>query len=101
MKTKSLILSLVLLFVSCFVVTTSAQESLAERITFDYSRMYEALNPSIVKVHADRGTGSGFLVSNDGLIATNHHVVANSRFVAVQFSDGKKVRADILVLNAR
>jgi hypothetical protein len=100
-KTTSKIISMLFLFLGFFVVTTSAQESLVERMTFDYSRMYEALNPSIVKVHADRGTGSGFLVSQDGLIATNHHVVANSRFVAVQFADGKKFRADILILNAR
>ena len=101
MKTKTLIVPLMLLLMPCFLERASAQDSLVDRTTFDYSRMYEALNPSIVKVHADRGTGSGFLVSSDGLIATNHHVVANSRFVAVQFSDGKKVRADILVLNAR
>lgn len=34
-------------------VRTEAQEPLAQRIAFDYSRMYEALNPSVVKIHAD------------------------------------------------
>src|SRR5262249_20943216 len=81
--------------------TVVGQEPLAQKVAYDYSRMYDALNPSVVKIHTDSGTGSGFLVSKEGLIATNHHVVRNSRFVAVQFSDGRKVRADIVVLNPR
>jgi len=100
MRQKVLVRIVLLVLVVSLTISASAQDSLVVRITFDYSRMYETLNPSIVKVHADRGTGSGFLVSHDGLIATNHHVVANSRAVAVQFSDGKKFRADILILNA-
>ena len=73
----------------------------AERVIFDCSKIYEALNPAIVKIHADGGEGSGFLVSASGVIATNHHVVANSRYLAAQFSDGRKVRAEIIVLDPR
>ena len=67
----------------------------------DYPALYESLNPAIVKVHADAGTGSGFLVSADGLIATNHHVVRNSRYLAAQFADGRKVRAAAVLLDPR
>src|SRR4051794_33289179 len=67
----------------------------------DLTAMYEAVNPSIVKVHTDSGTGSGFLIREDGLLATNHHVVRNSRYVAAEFPNGRKVTADILVLDAR
>lgn len=94
-------LALSVLTAACIWTTSYAQDPLAQRVMYDYSRMYDALNPSVVKVHADSGTGSGFLVSKDGLIATNPHVVRNSRFVAVQFADGRKVRADIVVLNPR
>jgi hypothetical protein len=73
----------------------------AERVVFDSSKIYEALNPAIVKVHADGGEGSGFLVTASGFIATNHHVVANSRYIAAQFSDGRKVRAEVIVLDPR
>jgi len=78
-----------------------AQSPQAQSVAYDYSEMYETLNPSIVKIHADGGTGSGFLVTNNGIIATNHHVVQNSRYIAVQFADGRKVRGEIIVLNPR
>jgi len=70
-------------------------------IAYDFSQMYESLNSSIVKIHVDSGHGSGFLVSGGGLIATNHHVVRNSRLLAVQLADGRKVKAVIVTLNPR
>ncbi len=33
------------------------------------------------------------------MVATNHHVVRNSRYLAVQFSDGRKLIADLVVLD--
>jgi regulator of sirC expression with transglutaminase-like and TPR domain len=36
------------------------------------------------------GTGAGFVVSKDGLIATCYHVVREGRAVKVQFSDGRE-----------
>jgi hypothetical protein len=79
--------------------TLSAQG--AQRMAYDLTAMYEAVNPSIVKVHSDSSTGSGFLIRADGLIATNHHVVRNSRYVAVEFPDGRKVTSDVVLLDAK
>lgn len=73
----------------------------AKRVAYDYTGMYEALSPSIVKVHTDLGTGSGFLVIDSGMFATNHHVVRNARYVAVEYVDGRKVAANIVTLDAR
>lgn len=36
------------------------------------------------------GLGTGFVVSEDGLIATNLHVIGDARPISVQFADGKK-----------
>ena len=83
------------------VVRPAAAQAGAERIAYDYAATYASLNPSIVKVHADAGHGSGVLVDARGFVATNHHVVTNARYVAVEYADGRKVAADIVVLDAR
>lgn len=85
----------------CFPVTSVAQSVGAQRIAYDLTAMYDAVNPSIVKVHVDAGSGSGFLVRADGLIATNHHVVRNSRSIAVELSDQRRFHADVVVLDAQ
>ena len=38
-----------------------------------------------------QGIGSGFVISDDGLIATNAHVIGEGRPISVQFHDGKQV----------
>ena len=83
------------------LITSAAVAQMAERVAYDYTAMYEGLNPSIVKVHADAATGSGFLVLDSGMFATNHHVVRNARYLAVEYPDGRKVPAEIVVLDAR
>ena len=40
--------------------------------------------------------GSGFIISKDGLIVTNHHVIDNASKVNINLSDGSKYQAKIL-----
>ncbi|HYR88583.1 MAG TPA: trypsin-like peptidase domain-containing protein [Terriglobia bacterium] len=71
----------------------------AQVIAYDYSKLYERSKPAIVQVTTDDGSGSGFLVTTQGHIATNYHVIRNSRYLAVQFPDGRKVRATVAAVN--
>ena len=43
-----------------------------------------------------RGQGSGFIVSADGLILTNAHVVRDAKDVMVKFSDRREMQAKVL-----
>jgi serine protease Do len=52
------------------------------------------VKPSLVKViqvgrQGVGGLGSGFVMSDDGLIATNRHVIGDARRIKVETSDGK------------
>ena len=43
-----------------------------------------------------RGLGSGFIVSQDGIILTNAHVVADAKDVIVKLTDRREYRAQVL-----
>ena len=48
-----------------------------------------------------RGQGSGFIVSGDGIILTNAHVVRGAKEVTVKLTDRREFRAKVLGADAR
>src|ERR1022692_3980564 len=48
-----------------------------------------------------QGLGTGFVVSADGLIATNFHVIGEARPITVQLADGSKHEATIVQASDR
>ena len=48
-----------------------------------------------------RGQGSGFIVSSDGIILTNAHVVRDAREVTVKLTDRREFRAKVLGADPR
>src|SRR5215467_15987139 len=71
----------------------------AQAVAYDYSQLYESSSPAVVQVTTQDGSGSGFLVTPFGHIATNFHVIRGSKYLAVQFPDGRKVKAAIVAVN--
>jgi S1-C subfamily serine protease len=78
---------------------------------FDPQALYAARSSGVVTIYANLGVdgssqGSGFVVSRDGAILTNAHVITNAaeartgvqgaRAVYVEFSDGERVAADVV-----
>ena len=60
----------------------------------------ERAGPAVVSIEIDHGRGragqgSGVLVTPDGYLLTNEHVVRRARGVSVTFIDGRSVAADV------
>ncbi|MGH6910439.1 MAG: S1C family serine protease, partial [Phenylobacterium sp.] len=51
---------------------------------------------SVAIVFAADGSGSGFLVSDDGYLLTNYHVVGGAKFVKLKWSDGTESLGEIV-----
>lgn len=64
------------------------------------SGVAEQVSPSVVRIDtrtaSGQGTGSGIVVTADGEIVTNNHVVNGASEVEVTMSDGKKYQAEIV-----
>ncbi|WP_327594384.1 S1C family serine protease [Streptomyces chartreusis] len=64
------------------------------------SGVAKAVSPSIVEINAQSNagssTGSGVIITGDGEIITNNHVVSGATQVKVTTSDGKTYTADVV-----
>lgn len=63
-------------------------------------RAVETAGPAVLHVQAEftgpSGSGSGFVLSPDGFVMTNSHVVHAARKITVQTGDGHRVKADLV-----
>jgi V8-like Glu-specific endopeptidase len=89
---------------SCLILWSS----LAVGQGFTSAQINEKYSTSIVLIKTDAGTGTGFIVSPDGVIATAFHVVANAKKMGIKTASGdifeqvlllaKDERKDVAVL---
>jgi serine protease Do len=64
-------------------------------------RLFEKHKDAVVKIISPEASGSGFIISKDGLVVTNAHVVRGSdgkvsAQVVVKLADGTKLNASVL-----
>ncbi|HEY3695933.1 S1C family serine protease [Phenylobacterium sp.] len=56
---------------------------------------------SVVALFTGAAMGSGFLVSKDGFLITNHHVVGSAKTVRVRWSDGFETTGEVIRADRR
>jgi S1-C subfamily serine protease len=59
-------------------------------------RVYQAASPAVVAIETATGGGSGSIISPDGLVLTNAHVVSGSETVTVKLSDGREFEGTVI-----
>ncbi|MFG3202950.1 S1C family serine protease [Streptomyces sp. NPDC048192] len=66
----------------------------------DVAAIAAAVSPSVVEINATLGngssTGSGVIITSNGEIVTNNHVVSGAQSIKVRTSDGKSYTADVV-----
>ncbi len=76
---------------------TEAARPPSSPVESDESGLYRRFRDSVFTVWSEHGHGSGFLVDRRGLIVTNHHVVRESEYLAVQLDSQRKYPATLVV----
>ena len=65
----------------------------------------KAVSPSVVEVNATsstgKSTGAGVIITSNGQIVTNNHVIAGADSVSVTYSDGRTARAAVVGTDAK
>jgi putative serine protease PepD len=76
----------------------------AEGEEMDIRAVLDTVQPSVVTIEVDGSgaggvfgsAGSGIVLSEDGLILTNAHVIANAQSITVRFFDGETAEAELV-----
>ncbi|HEX8868554.1 MAG TPA: trypsin-like peptidase domain-containing protein [Lentzea sp.] len=72
-------------------------QTVSNTSTSDWSSVASSVLPSVVQVNVGNGLGSGVILSPDGKILTNNHVVASAGGqVTVTLNDGRTVQAKVV-----
>src|ERR1035441_10375271 len=67
-------------------------QSTTENRATEWAEIVAHTRPAVVVVETDEGLGSGFIIKPDGIIVTNHHVVANAKEMSVKLQSGEVYR---------
>jgi len=72
--------------------TTTSPQTTSQGRAIDWAEIVAHARPAVVVVETDQALASGFILKPNGIIVTNHHVVANAKAMAVKLPSGEVYR---------
>ena len=84
--------------------TTTISQQVSSNTPTDVSSVAQKVLPSVVQVNVQtanaQGIGSGVILTSDGRVLTNNHVVDGAQQVTVTLNDGRELPATVVGTNA-
>ena len=77
-----------------------APADLSDQRKSSLADLIESVQAGVVQITTSGGSGSGFILTADGLVVTNEHVVAGTDSVGVWLTSGRRYDGDVLERDA-
>lgn len=83
-------------------VSNGADDTLLDAYSRTVTRVAKFASEAVVQIQGlatdnrPTGGGSGFIISSDGFVVTNHHVIARAERVAISLQDGRNMPAKVV-----
>ena len=75
-------------------------DDLSDEGRLSLADLVERIQASVVQIETASGNGTGFIISADGIVVTNEHVVDGARTVTVWVAGGRSFSGDVVERNA-
>ncbi|MEM8778500.1 MAG: HhoA/HhoB/HtrA family serine endopeptidase [Cyanobacteria bacterium P01_G01_bin.49] len=76
--------------------TRQVSSEMGKQLENPFFRRFFGNEMPLPREHVERGTGSGFILSSDGQLLTNAHVVDGTKEVKVTLKDGQTYQGEVL-----
>ena len=74
-------------------------EDLSDEGRLSLADLVERIQSSVVQIETVSGNGTGFIISADGIVVTNEHVLGGARTVTIWLNGGRRYSGDVLETN--
>ena len=80
--------------------TPTSVDNVPQEGGLSYQQIYDKAIASVVSISCDTGSGTGVVLSKDGYIVTNCHVVEGAKAIQAVFTDGRVLNATVIGADA-
>ena len=86
--------------VTIMVTETTNDQDINITNKYSYNHVYNSVKNSVVTIKTDKGRGSGVIVTDDGHVVTNEHVIRGARTVKIISLDNNVYSAKVVGIDA-